>query len=84
VKTNEWIGIQPVATRPMTPIDKHNLSVRVRNQRVHKRHPRRTRPHNEIVRLQLAHSTAAYVSLWECPMSRGRRLLVCAACSGFS
>ena len=55
VEANERIGVQPVAARPVKPVDQHDLGVRVRDQRVGEGHPRRTRTDNEVVGLDFPH-----------------------------
>ena len=59
MEAHERIGVQPVATRPVTPVDQHDLGVGVRNQRVGEGHPRRTGSHNEVVGLDFPHRLKA-------------------------
>jgi hypothetical protein len=44
----------------MTPLDEHDLGVRLRDQRVRERHPRRTRSDDKVVGLHFAHCPEGY------------------------
>jgi hypothetical protein len=60
VEAHERIGVEPVAARPVTPVDEHDLGVRVRDQRVRERHPRRTRSDDEVIGLDFPHGDEGY------------------------
>ncbi len=62
VKADERISIQPVTARPVTPVDQHDLGVRVRDQRVGEGHPRGTGSDNHVVGLDFAHAPKATAS----------------------
>lgn len=50
MEAHERIGVQPVAPRPVTPVDQHDLGVAVRDQRVGEGHPRCTGSDDEVGR----------------------------------
>ena len=41
-----------MTTRPMTPINHHDIRVAVLDQCVNERHPQRTGPHHEVIGLE--------------------------------
>ena len=55
MEAHERIGVEPVAARPVTPVDQHDLGVGVRDQRVGEGHPRRTGSDDEVVGLDFPH-----------------------------
>jgi len=55
VKAYERVGVQPVAARPVPPVDQNNLGIGVREQRVGESHSRRTRSDDEVVGLDFSH-----------------------------
>ena len=52
METNIGIGVQPVTSRGVASIDNCDVGIRVREQRVGKRHPRGSGPDHEIVRFE--------------------------------
>ena len=60
VEAHERIGVEPVAARPVPPVDEHDLGVRVRDQRVRERHPRRTRSDDQVIGLDFPHGYEGY------------------------
>ena len=58
MEADERVGVQPVAARSVTPVDEHDLGVRVRDQRVGERHSRRTGSDDEVVGLDFPHGSS--------------------------
>ena len=56
VQPDERVRVEPVTAGAMPPVDEHDLGVRIAQQRVHERHPRRPRPDDEVIGLQLVHA----------------------------
>ncbi len=60
MQLNEGIRLEPVPTRPMPPIDHHDVGIGVFDEGVDEPHSQRTRADNEIVGVDLhgpAHGT---------------------------
>jgi hypothetical protein len=53
VEPHERIRVEPVAARPVTPVDQHDLGLGVRQERVGECHSRRTGSHDQVVGLDL-------------------------------
>ena len=52
VELHEGIGVEPMTTGRVATIDERDVHIRVIDERVGERHPHRTGPHDEVVRLR--------------------------------
>jgi hypothetical protein len=54
MQADERVRVEPVAPGTVSPIDHHDVGVRPVDQRIHERHPGRTRADYKVIGLDLA------------------------------
>jgi hypothetical protein len=51
MQAHKWIRVVPVTARRVTPVDHHNLDIRIGDQRIGERHPGSTGADHQVVSL---------------------------------